>query len=183
MRRRRISSANTHGGMGRTLPRAADVCCRRLLLSPCSGPTSRRRVTRNGGEAGAPEDWWGRRGCWSVPDPDFSLHRHGLPPHASKASRRTRDEGGARRRLGSGETGAGAMCMWGRGTRGGASGGGRNGQGMEVGERYRGTDADLGDGGTILCGGGRACRGGRRDCRGGGRGRRDAGRGAPRAPL
>jgi hypothetical protein len=31
-----------------------------------------------------------------------------------------------------------------------ASGGGRSGRGMEVGERDRGTDADLGDGGTIL---------------------------------
>jgi hypothetical protein len=36
---------------------AADGCCQRLLLSPCrarhSGPTSRRWVTRNGGEFGA----------------------------------------------------------------------------------------------------------------------------------
>jgi hypothetical protein len=46
----------------------ADECCQCLLLSPCraqrTGPTSRRRVTTNGGEAGAPEDRWRCRGCW-----------------------------------------------------------------------------------------------------------------------
>jgi hypothetical protein len=75
--------------------------------------------------------------------------------------RGARGEGGARRRLGSGETGAGAMCLWGRGTRGGA----RQGHGRRT-----------GGWGTILRGGGRDCRRGRRDCRGGGRlsrGRRD----------
>jgi hypothetical protein len=114
----------------------------------------------------------GAYGCWSVPDPDFSLHRHGLPPHASKASRRARGEGGARRRLGSGETGAGAMCLWGRGTRGGASGGGCSGRGHGGRRARQGHGRRTGGWGTYCAGEGEIAAGdggiaaGEGDCRG-----------------
>uniref|UniRef100_A0A804MG75 Band 7 domain-containing protein n=1 Tax=Zea mays TaxID=4577 RepID=A0A804MG75_MAIZE len=119
MRRRRISSANTHGGgMGRNLPRAA-----------ADGEKASRRA-RQGRSSAAP--WFGR------------------------------DMGGASQKQG----------WW-------VLGGGRSGWGMEVGERDRGTDADLGMGHEIAVEDAEiaAGEGKRRDCRGGGRGGRDAGRG------
>jgi hypothetical protein len=94
--------------------------------------------------------------------------------------RGARGEGGARRRLGSGETGAGAMCLWGRGTRGGA----RQGHGRRTGEgaQYGGGESEIAAGDGGIAAGEGDCRGDAEiaagasaEIAGGGRGERDAG--------